>query len=427
MSAIAEKHHQIGMEFLGNPISQERACQDGRGRYRHYEGGSILWHPDVGAHEVHGAILQKWKAHNWERGFLGYPLTDELSTPDGIGRYNHFQHGSIYWFPTTGAYEVHGAIRSDWARRGWERSFLRYPETDELSSPDGVRYSRFQGGYLVWTPESGVKVFAEGLNKDRTDEALNFGRLGDTYYGNLHEFCGKMNEWYGIDLREGMIRKGTDREKCIFGWPFADFEKSHELNGYTLSSGERLILTAATILLMQWCLRDLRNNGTARRDQIDKYCGGCFKRNYVGKWHYNKWCSEFVSYVYKRSGNALKIRYSQSYMCENLWKVKKDDWCGRTVSTLRRHFESIGRYRDMATFRQSRVPPQAGDYLRTWGHSMMVLGFDREERKIYVIEGNTGPGPTQDSGRRVKVGWRDINDSSLVGIGQSPVHISLVR
>ena len=417
MREIGAKHHQIGMEFLGNPIDRERTCHDGRGKYRHYEGGSIFWHPDFGAHEVHGAILEKWKALKWERGFLGYPLTDELPTPDKIGRYNHFQHGSIYWFPTTGAHEVHGAIRSEWSGRGWERSFLRYPETDELSSPDGVRYNRFQGGYLVWTPESGVKVFAEGLNKDLTDEALNFERLEDTHYGNLREFCEKMNEWYGIDLREGMIRKGTEHEKCIFGWPFANFQKSHKLNGYTLTSGERLIITAATILLMEWSLRDLKRNHTARRKQISKYCRGCFKRNHYRKWHYNKWCSEFVSYVYKRSGNALKIGHAQSFMCKNIWKVKRNDWCGRTVSTMRRHFQDTSRYDDMESFRQSQIPPQAGDYIRTLKHSMLVLGFDKVQQKILYIEGNGGYGATQDSGKRVRVLWRDIDDASLVGIG----------
>ena len=51
----------------------------------------------------------------WERSFLGYPLTDETATPDGVGRYNHFQGGSIYWTPATGAHEVHGAIRGQWA------------------------------------------------------------------------------------------------------------------------------------------------------------------------------------------------------------------------------------------------------------------------------------------------------------------------
>ena len=73
---------------------------------------------------------------------LGYPTTDETVTPVGIGRYNHFQHGSIYWTPLTGSYEVHGLIRDRWAALGWERSALGYPisdETDETWSVDRCR------------------------------------------------------------------------------------------------------------------------------------------------------------------------------------------------------------------------------------------------------------------------------------------------
>ncbi len=42
-------------------------------------------------------------------GPLGLPLTDETGTPDGIGRFNHFQGGSIYWTPATGAAMVRGS------------------------------------------------------------------------------------------------------------------------------------------------------------------------------------------------------------------------------------------------------------------------------------------------------------------------------
>ena len=92
-------------------------------------------------------------ALGWERSFLGYPLTNEYETPDGIGRYNHFQAGSIYWTPRTGAHEVHGAIRGLWSQLGWERSFLGYPISDELTSADGAtRFSLFETGRSSGVP-----------------------------------------------------------------------------------------------------------------------------------------------------------------------------------------------------------------------------------------------------------------------------------
>src|SRR6185295_16145150 len=135
---IRGKWFALGSErgFLGYPASDETSAPDGIGRYNHFQGGSIYWTPQTGAHEVHGDIRGKWSALGWERGFLGYPVSDETSAPDGVGRYNHFQGGSIYWTPQTGAHEVHGDIRGKWSALGWERGFLGYPVSDETGTPD---------------------------------------------------------------------------------------------------------------------------------------------------------------------------------------------------------------------------------------------------------------------------------------------------
>jgi regulator of replication initiation timing len=143
-------------------------AKDG-GVFRHYGGNaSIYCHPNTGAFEVHGLIRQKYSQLNWELTFLGYPLTDELPTPDGKGRYNHFQGGSIYWHPNTGAFEVHGLIREQWAAFGWEKSYLGYPISDELDDPNisGGKYSNFQGGVLCWNQKDGIKAIKGGKGPD---------------------------------------------------------------------------------------------------------------------------------------------------------------------------------------------------------------------------------------------------------------------
>src|SRR5207245_1095626 len=107
-------------------------------------------------------IREKWAAIGWETSALGYPISDELTTPDGVGRYNVFQNGSIYWTPSTGAFEVHGAIRDKWGALGWENG-LGYPVTDELPTPDGTgRFNHFKslrgGGdnSIYWTAATGA-------------------------------------------------------------------------------------------------------------------------------------------------------------------------------------------------------------------------------------------------------------------------------
>jgi hypothetical protein len=182
---IKAKWAQLGWErsFLGYPTSDVISGIDPgqRGLQSHFQGGMVLWHPEragggevhppvkevrfalasqprlsgkglagvgladdlvvlpekpesaEGAYEVHGAIAAHYQALGGSASILGYPTTDETGTPDGIGRFNHFEAGSIYWTPNTGAHEVHGLIRQLWAEHGWERNpSLGYPINDEL-------------------------------------------------------------------------------------------------------------------------------------------------------------------------------------------------------------------------------------------------------------------------------------------------------
>ncbi len=54
MSGIDIKYAQLGgiNSFLGNPVIEEQVCPDSIGHYRHYQGGSVYWHPNTGAFEV---------------------------------------------------------------------------------------------------------------------------------------------------------------------------------------------------------------------------------------------------------------------------------------------------------------------------------------------------------------------------------------
>lgn len=155
ISPIDAKHAALGGDagLLGPSLAGE--AQLVGGRYRPYRYGSIYWTAAAGAFEVHGAILDRWGTLRWENGPLGYPVTDELTTPDQIGRYNHFQAGSIYWTPATGAWAVQGSIRGAWRDIGWEGSAVGYPLTNEQAAPDGRgRYNEFQSGSIYWSPST---------------------------------------------------------------------------------------------------------------------------------------------------------------------------------------------------------------------------------------------------------------------------------
>lgn len=147
---------------LGYPTTDETATKaDPTGRYNHFSNGySIYWKSAIGAHEVRGAIRDKYLALGGPDGFLGFPCTDETVTgPWAFGRYNNFEGGAIYWTAQTGAHEVHGAIRERWQALGGVGGWLGYPLTDELqvSGFSGYgRYNKFQGGYVYYYPDSGA-------------------------------------------------------------------------------------------------------------------------------------------------------------------------------------------------------------------------------------------------------------------------------
>ena len=153
-AAIDKKRDEIG-SGPGQPVGGVEIGA-GDGFLRRYQNGIIYVLPPAAPCWVHGAILDEYKSLGAEGGFLGYPTTDELSTPDNTGRYTHFQRGSIYWSYETGAHEVHGGVRDKWASLGWERSWLGFPRSGEKEYAQGGRVSEFQHGWIFWWPDVGA-------------------------------------------------------------------------------------------------------------------------------------------------------------------------------------------------------------------------------------------------------------------------------
>ncbi|WP_406287176.1 hypothetical protein [Embleya sp. NBC_00896] len=184
---IRAKWLRLGAETtLGYPITDETTTPDGQGRFNHFSDGdtSIYSTPTGGAWQIGGAIRDKWAELGWERG-LGYPDTDESTTSDGVGRFNHFRRlgastgdDSIYWTPDTGAHQIGGAIRDKWMAGGSEQG-AGYPTTDETGTPDGQgRFNHFRGPgmdeeseSIYWHPKVGVSRILAGFR----DKWLTFG------------------------------------------------------------------------------------------------------------------------------------------------------------------------------------------------------------------------------------------------------------
>ena len=153
--AVRDTWASLGWEagYLGYPVSDERALRGGA--YSLFEGGSVYYSPATGARAVRGLVREAWGRTGYEDGALGYPVTNEVALR--AGAFTHFQGGSVYFSPATGAHVVRGAIRDTWAGQGWEAGRLGYPTSDEYAHAGGRR-SDFQGGSITWTAAGGAVV-----------------------------------------------------------------------------------------------------------------------------------------------------------------------------------------------------------------------------------------------------------------------------
>jgi uncharacterized protein with LGFP repeats len=242
--AIRAKWASMGWErsVLGYPVIDEGTTPNNVGRYNYFSGhGAIYWTGPTGAWSIRGAVLDKWAGMGWETGPLGFPITDETGTPDGVGRFNHFStDGSIYWTPGTLAHEIHGAVRAKWASMGWERSVLGYPVTDEGITPSKIgRFNYFSGhGAIYWTGPTGAwsirgavldKWASMGwetgaLGLPTTDEGITPSKIGRFNYFSGHGaiyWTGPTGAW---SIRGAVLDKWASMgwETGVLGFPTTD-------------------------------------------------------------------------------------------------------------------------------------------------------------------------------------------------------------
>lgn len=156
--AIGGKYQSAGGPAgrLGYPTTEERGTADGRGRFNHFQHGAIYWTPEHSARTVQGAIFEEWKEQGWETGPLGYPVLDEIGTPDQRGSVQGFEIGAMYWTEATGANAVLGEILAKYGELGYETGALGYPKSSEHVITGDGRFSEFEHGTIYWTHETGA-------------------------------------------------------------------------------------------------------------------------------------------------------------------------------------------------------------------------------------------------------------------------------
>lgn len=157
--AIRDHYNKIGgpNSFLTFPRSNELSNPDGAGKRSEFVNGFIYWHPNTGAHSVTTHTSIAWNRNGWEAGWLGYPKSEEIRIDNRGNAVQNYENGDIAVGPLFHSVAIKGKILEKWNQMGRSASYLGMPVTDELPTSDGKgRFTRFQGGAIYWTPSTGA-------------------------------------------------------------------------------------------------------------------------------------------------------------------------------------------------------------------------------------------------------------------------------
>ncbi|QDK02641.1 endolysin [Gordonia phage Phendrix] len=164
--AADKKNAWIGKRVNPAKLSVEKVCPDGKGRWVEYENAHLYYHPSEGVHAIPHAdpaipgsgLFETWgKDYRWEGGPLGYPVRDFTKLPDGAVQ--SFQGGVLYRKDgASQGFYVTGKIGDRWASEGYEKGPLGYPVSNEYPYDKVGRRQDFEHGSLLHHPSGAIKV-----------------------------------------------------------------------------------------------------------------------------------------------------------------------------------------------------------------------------------------------------------------------------
>ena len=179
------------------------------GCYQGFQNGEIMWSPASGAHAtLGGAIRSLYRLIGAENSSFGYPTSGEQCGLKDGGCYQMFQGGAIIWAPQTGAQlSGHGAIRDLWSAGRFENGALGYPTTGEnCGLKDGGCYQGYQNGSIHWSPKTGANATSGAIGSNWASSGYERGQLG---YPTTSESCGLKDGGCVQSFQNGQIHWST--------------------------------------------------------------------------------------------------------------------------------------------------------------------------------------------------------------------------
>ncbi len=183
--SITNKYTTMGgnLSWLGTASSEVRLLDAKNGLYQTFEKGNIYWSNYTGAWSVrNGAVSNRYAQVYGERGYLGYPRSDENAIrKNGIqtGIWQAYEGGQMYWSPDNGAWDIrYGAMFNRYRETGFEGGHLGYPKSSEVAITPTVTYQEFEGGRLYWQPNHPARNMDNNILEGYKNAGADKGYLG---------------------------------------------------------------------------------------------------------------------------------------------------------------------------------------------------------------------------------------------------------
>jgi hypothetical protein len=186
---------------LGWPIADERTSVTGA-RVQRFQRGAIVWSSETGAHPVTGPMFARYLALGAEHGPLGLPIHAPHRTQGGV--IQAFQRGRLVHDDATGTHALHGPALARYLALPRRLELLGRPVSDTVAidGPDGAllgHASHFEQGSIYWSPQSGAWEICGRLLRHYQHSGGPLGGLGFPVAA-AHDFGPGSDLAHGDDL-----------------------------------------------------------------------------------------------------------------------------------------------------------------------------------------------------------------------------------
>ena len=195
MIYIERKYQEFGGEngILGRATSGD--IRTGRGTYKEYEHGIIIYSPSFGACVLTENIVRKWRSDSVtntiadsEKGtmtkdFLGFPTHDTYKTQEG-GEICFFERGMILNRPragefiTGGDFVIYGNVYLYYQKNNGINGWMGFPLTDVEIGNENGRIGRFENADIYWHESVGTFEIKGGFRNRYLELDQESGVLG---------------------------------------------------------------------------------------------------------------------------------------------------------------------------------------------------------------------------------------------------------